>query len=464
MAAVYRGVDLELDRTVAVKLLHSHLAADDRAQQRFQSEARYAARLAHPNLVTIFDFGIDQQPFIVMEWVDGGSLRDRLNQGPLPLAEALHIVDAVCAGLTVVHDAGLVHRDIKPENILVTRNGPKVADFGIARTLADPGLTPTGQILGSPHYLAPEVVRGDDPAPASDQYAVGVLVFELLTGRVPLPAAVPEAILVRHALEPVPPPSGVRPQVPAGVDAAVARATAMDPSHRYPSVAELSAALRATIDRAPAGAATRVRSAPFDATAAARRPPDGQPVDPMLPGHTRRPRRPRRRRRILTWVVLAVVIVAALSALRGDRSDSTASADTARADVDAATINDQVADGSLSFTVTGFTCIGRRLDNATARGRFCRLTLEATNIGDEPHAMVAGMQRLIDARDREHKPDDAATIKANVGRDLKIWLGELNPGQTASGSLIFDIPTGAKPVVVRLHDGPISRGAVVRLR
>lgn len=481
MATVYRAVDGELDRPVAVKLLHPHLAEDDHARQRFRTEARHAARLSHPNLVTVFDHGIDGRPFIVMEWVDGGSLRDRLQrEGPLTPEATAEVVTALCAGLATVHEAGLVHRDVKPENVLLARAGPKVADFGIARALADPTLTPTGEIIGSPHYLAPEIVHGGDPTPASDQYAVGVLVFEVLTGRVPLPADNLEAIVLRHAREPVPPPSSVRAGVSPALDAVVTRATATDPADRHPSVDALSAALRAAVD-APSGGETLLRAAPFSTTTAA---PDatrdsvpgddtvgavtGRPAPPAAPPIRTR-RRPRRRR-LLRWALLALAVLVVLGWLSDDVADEAAGgAGTTTVagdgrDEDVAAVGHQVADGSLAFTVTDFDCVGRRLGDARADGRFCRLDLDVTNVEDDPHAMIAGMQRLIDADDREFKPHDAATIGANWGGDMEIWWGDLNPGRTVSGTIVFDVPTGATPVAVRLHDGFLSGGTVVGLR
>ncbi|MPZ87479.1 MAG: Stk1 family PASTA domain-containing Ser/Thr kinase [Nitriliruptorales bacterium] len=253
MATIFRAHDDTLDRDVAVKVLHDHLADDPSLLLRFRTEARHAASLMHPHIVNVFDQGVAELPYIVMEFVDGLSLREVLrDRERLSPGETLAVIDPVCAGLTRAHADGVIHRDVKPENVLIAaRDGTvKVADFGIARALASSGLTTTGTLIGSVHYLAPEIVDGREATPASDQYAVGVVIFELLTGRKPLPADSPMAVALRHAREPIPPPSQSA-EVPAAVDEVVARATAPDPSQRYPDVAGLAAALRAAVPGGP---------------------------------------------------------------------------------------------------------------------------------------------------------------------------------------------------------------------
>jgi beta-lactam-binding protein with PASTA domain len=254
MATIYRAVDESLERVVAVKVLHPHLAEDASFLARFRVEARSAAALLHPHIVTVFDQGTALLPYIVLEHVDGPSLRDVLNgRGRLPPAETLAVVEPVCAALVRAHAGGVVHRDVKPENVLVAADGtPKVADFGIARAVAETSVTQTGMLVGSVHYLAPELVEGQPATPASDQYAVGVLTFELLTGRKPLPADTPMAVALRHAREAVPAPSRYAPDVSKGLDRVVARATATDPRKRFADVAALAAALREAVPSGPA--------------------------------------------------------------------------------------------------------------------------------------------------------------------------------------------------------------------
>lgn len=280
MGTVYRGWDERLDRAVAVKVLHPHLAEDAEVRDRFQAEARHAARVRHANVVAVLDQDEhDDAPFIVMELVDGPSLRDVLDRRSwIEPTELFDVLVEVCAGLGAVHDVGLVHRDVKPENLLFDASGHvRVADFGIARALDSTRLTPVGTMLGSVQYMAPEVVLGQAATWASDQYSLGIVAFEALTGRTPLPAEVPMAAALRHAREQVPPPSSVRPDIAAAIDRVVMTATAKEPTARYASLDALLDALRAAVGGAteadgrprthvlPAPSPTTRRSAPASA-------------------------------------------------------------------------------------------------------------------------------------------------------------------------------------------------------
>jgi len=254
MATIYRARDELLDRDVAVKVLHPHLAEEPSAFQRFQVEARAAAGLSSPHVVSVFDQGVEGLPFIVMEYVDGPSLRDVLAlRHRLPPGEALAILEPVCAALARAHDAGLVHRDVKPENVLVaSEDGTvKVADFGIARVLAAARITDSDMLVGSVHYLAPEVVLGGEASPASDQYAVGLVLFELLTGRKPFSGGSRQAVALRRSREPVPLPSRFVTGVGLRLDAVVAVATALDPKARYPDLLAFARALRDAVPQGP---------------------------------------------------------------------------------------------------------------------------------------------------------------------------------------------------------------------
>jgi len=257
MATIYRARDLTLDRDVAVKVLHAHLVDDAGLRERFRTEARHAAKLLHPNIVNVFDTG-DRDgpgglPWIVMEYVDGPSLRDVLRErGSLRPGEALAVVEPLARALARAHAGGVVHRDVKPENVLVAPDGtPKIADFGIARAVAATSHTQTGTLIGSVHYMAPELVSGRPATTATDQYALGVLLYELLTGEQPLDADNAMAIALRHAQEPIPAPSARNPAVPAALDAVVARATAADPGARFASMDDFAAALRAAVPDGP---------------------------------------------------------------------------------------------------------------------------------------------------------------------------------------------------------------------
>lgn len=297
MASIYRARDLTLERDVAVKVLHAHLADEPPVLARFRTEAQHAAALAHPHVVSVFDQGGEQQPYIVMEFVDGPSLRELVRRrGRVPPEEALALLDPVCRALHRAHSLGMIHRDIKPENVLITGDGVvKVADFGIARAIEGSNHTQTGALVGSVHYLAPELVDHQRATAASDQYAVGVMLFELLTGRKALPAESPVAVALRHAREPIPPPSEFASDVPAALDEVIARACAFDPADRYADLAELLSALHAAVAEGPAPV-TIPRDQADASTVVA--PAEETPVPPSSPtGATPVPRSSRRRRR-----------------------------------------------------------------------------------------------------------------------------------------------------------------------
>ena len=192
MSEVYRGWDVRLDRRVAVKVLAGWLAADGDAVRRMEREARAVARLQHPNVVAVYDHGEDDggTPFLVMEWIEGRSLKDVVADGPLPEQEARRITLQLLAALEHAHEHGIVHRDIKPQNVLITPDGTaKLTDFGIARSIdATHGLTMAGQIVGTAAYLSPEQAKGQPVTAASDVYSVGAMLFELITGRPPFVA------------------------------------------------------------------------------------------------------------------------------------------------------------------------------------------------------------------------------------------------------------------------------------
>lgn len=255
MGEVWKGVDTALGRTVAVKLLHSNLADDPKFRSRFEMEARNAAALHDATIATIFDYGDDVDPkigthtaYLVMEYVDGVALSDLLT-GPLPPERAAFLVAQVADGLAVAHAAGIVHRDVKPANFLVTPDGRvKVTDFGIARARGAAVLTDSGTIMGTPHYVAPEVAAGKEATPASDLYSLGVVLYECLSGSRPFTAATPVAVALAH-LRDEPPP--LPESVPAGLRALVASAMAKDPGHRPPTAEQFAAALRSATTDAP---------------------------------------------------------------------------------------------------------------------------------------------------------------------------------------------------------------------
>ena len=237
MATVYEATDLRLDRTVAVKVMHEGLADDEEFVHRFQREARAAARLAHHNVVAVFDTGDDHGTlFLVMEYVPGLTMRDLIRkEAPMSPAKALAVIEPVLSALAAAHDAGILHRDVKPENVLLADDGRvKVADFGLARAInSETQHTATGGILiGTVSYLSPELVVNGKADARADVYAAGVLIYEMLTGHKPHQADSPIQVAYKHVHEDIPPPSASTRGIPPYVDALVARATARDTALR----------------------------------------------------------------------------------------------------------------------------------------------------------------------------------------------------------------------------------------
>jgi serine/threonine-protein kinase len=247
MATVYHAVDRRLDRDVALKVLHGHLAGDRGFAARFVREARAAARLSHPSVVGVFDQGQDGDLlFLAMEYLPGRTLRHVLvERGALTPKESFRVMDPVLDALAAAHRAGIVHRDVKPENVILTDDGRvKVADFGLARAATSTTAT-TGVLLGTVAYLAPELVARGVADERSDVYAAGVMLFEMLTGRQPFVGEIPAQVAYRHVHEDVPAPSDVAPTVPEALDDLVLAATGRDPDERPSDAGALLTMLRA---------------------------------------------------------------------------------------------------------------------------------------------------------------------------------------------------------------------------
>jgi serine/threonine-protein kinase len=251
MSSVFRARDLQLDRLVAVKILHERYVEDAEYVERFRREARAVAQLSHPNIVTVIDRGDDDgRQYIVFENVEGENLKELLQRtGRLPVRRALELAVAVAEGLSFAHERGLVHRDVKPQNVLLSREGEvKVTDFGIARSLhVEHGVTQTGTVLGTGEYLAPEQASGSRVSPATDVYSLGVVLWELLAGDVPFAGENFVAVALRHVNEPPPDLREVRPDVSPRLAAAVDRSLAKDPARRFPSMKALAHELRACL-------------------------------------------------------------------------------------------------------------------------------------------------------------------------------------------------------------------------
>ncbi|HET6571260.1 MAG TPA: protein kinase [Solirubrobacterales bacterium] len=253
MSNVYRATDLILERTVAVKILAEHLSDDERFVARFRREALAVAKLIHPNIVQVYDTGVDEsRHYIVMEYVEGRSGAQILQRhGPLDPEIAAEAGIQACAGLDYAHRRGIIHRDVKPGNLMVVGGpvggGPmtvKLTDFGIARALAQTRITQVGSVVGTAAYLAPEQVRGEEATPATDVYALGVVLYQFLTGRLPYEGSSLAELAVRQQNERPLPPSTYNDEVPETLGAAVLRALEGDPSRRYASADELAGGLQ----------------------------------------------------------------------------------------------------------------------------------------------------------------------------------------------------------------------------
>ena len=263
MAEVYRAEDLRLGRPVAVKILRQQYSNEQNLLRRFINEARSIAGFSHPNVVSVYDVGRDERYYyIVMEYVSGEDLRQRLERDQrLSVDEALDIVQQMARGIGYAHQRGLVHRDIKPGNILITKKGHvKVADFGIAKALASAGLTEPGVVWGTTAYLSPEQVRGEQATTESDVYAIGIVLYEILSGLPPFQGEDRVAIALKH-LHDDPPPFSEELKIPHGVTYLVQKALAKDPAKRFQHADEMAEALT---DYMRAGDLTPT-SAPFHA-------------------------------------------------------------------------------------------------------------------------------------------------------------------------------------------------------
>ena len=334
MATVYLATDQLLGRNVALKVMHPHLAeghAGNDFVARFRREAMSAARLAHPGLVAVFDQGQDgDTSYLVMEYIEGSNLRRTLlEKGPLPVGDALQTIEAVLEALAVAHAAGVIHRDIKPENVLVATDGSiKVADFGLARAMAEASTTSTGTVLGSVAYLAPELVTYGTSDERTDLYSVGVLLYELITGHQPFTGTTPLQIAYLHVSSDVPAPSALLEWLPAEVDSLVALLSSRNPDDRpADAAAALSLVRRTRTELDPdilsrrAGSVTRralLRSVP-KAVAAPRGSDDvadrlaasnGKASNGAAASPDRKQPKTRRRRR---WLLIPLAAAAALA-------------------------------------------------------------------------------------------------------------------------------------------------------
>ena len=251
MANVYLAYDTILERNVAVKILRGDLATDEKFVRRFQREALSASSLTNENIVEVYDVGEDNgEYYIVMEYVEGKHLKNLLKKrGKLTISEVIDIMLQVTSGLSVAHDSYIIHRDIKPQNIMILENGlVKLTDFGIAVAMNSTQLTQTNSVMGSVHYLPPEMASGKGATLQSDIYSLGILMYELLTGKLPFKGDNAVEIALKHLKEPMPSLRKELPDVPASIENIILRATAKNPKNRYTDAREMYEDLKTCLD------------------------------------------------------------------------------------------------------------------------------------------------------------------------------------------------------------------------
>jgi len=317
MANVYLAEDEVLGRRVAIKILNDRHAGDDQFVERFRREAKNAASLSHPNIVSIYDRGeAEGTYYIAMEYLDGRSLKELIvARGPAPVNVAIDYARQILAALRFAHRHGIVHRDIKPHNVLVDAEGRlKVTDFGIARAGASQ-MTEAGSIIGTAQYLSPEQAKGAPVDQTSDLYSVGVVLYELLTGAVPFTGDTPVEIAMKHLSSTPEPPSIRRAEVPRDLDKVVLRALAKDPADRYQSAEEMDADLArvasgAAVSPATEEAATAIISRPTAVTAIT--PPRTRETVPYAPPPAYYDYDEPRRRAVWPWIVALLFVIAAI--------------------------------------------------------------------------------------------------------------------------------------------------------
>ena len=258
MASVYKAYQANMDREVALKVLPRHFASDAEFVARFEQEAKVLAKLRHPHILPVHDYGeIDGYTYLVMPFIESGTLINVLRQGPLSLEEIENYIRQVGDALDYAHSQGIIHRDVKPSNVLVDERGNcMLVDFGIAKIVeSSNNLTQTGGILGTPAYMAPEQGRSGSTDARVDIYALGVILYEMATGRVPFKAETPIAVLVKHINDPLPMPRDENPNLPPQVEQVILKAMAKNPDDRFATAGEMVKALSGAVAEASRQAA-----------------------------------------------------------------------------------------------------------------------------------------------------------------------------------------------------------------
>ena len=483
MATVYEAVDLRLDRVVALKVMHAHLADDPDFVSRFEREAKAAARLTHPHVVGVYDQGkADGHVYLAMEYVPGRTLRDVMKQfGPLTPEQSLVLLDPILEALEAAHGAGFVHRDIKPENVLISDDGRvKVADFGLARAVETSNASATqGMIIGTVAYLSPEQVERGDADGRSDVYAAGILLFEMITGQVPHAGDSPLSVAYKHVNSDVPAPSTVNSAIQSDVDALVITATRRDPEARYPDAASFLAdvrRVRATLPRPRPFTDSRdtlvVDASMTQRIAAGARPPQEQQAAPI---EYRRSRKGR-------WIALIVAIAVLLAALGGwliagsilapkvpvptivGLTQSDAQATLTTAGLTLAVSEQQFSESAPKDTVIssdpapgGEVAEGGTVDAVISKGPERYAVPDVTGMTPDAAATEITAAKLV-AGAQSEVFDDTVAVGSVAGTDPKIGTS-VKPGTSVS----ILISKGPKPVPVPDIDGKKSAVAQAAL-
>ncbi len=477
MATIYRATDAQLGREVAVKVLHPEYGRDPDFVARFKQEAQAAASLSHPNIVGVYDFGTDAGgPYIVMELVDGEDVATLLaRNGPLPPRQAARLAAEAAHALGAAHARGIVHRDVKPGNILVSADGRvKVTDFGIARAWADARLTLPGVTLGSVHYFSPEQALGEQATEASDIYSLGIVLYELLTGRRPWEGDNAAAVAMARISAPPPLVSDVRPNVPPVLEAIDRRALSPDPAARFPSAVAMAQALESFLDEGaprPAGAAaagaavaaTAARAYAPDAYAGAATPPP-PPAAPAVPEPE-----PEEPEGTSPWIWLAGLLGLVILVVVGFLAFRLLSANTP-----------SVTPGPGTVTLPSF--VDQTYDNATATAQQLEIVLEpayvksndkaeGTIVSQDPPAGTEVERgstvkvEVVSGKELVEVPTlagltEAEAIRAITGAKLQLGVrtDDFDPAVPAGSVIGTTLPAGLTVPAGTPIDYEVSRG------
>lgn len=353
MATVYRARQLNVKRDVAIKIIESRLARNPDFIKRFEREAQTIAALNHPHILKLFDFGqLDDLLYLVMELQPGGSLASLIRRGNLPLEQVEDLLGQIASALDYAHEQGIIHRDLKPQNVLLDAKGHAIlTDFGIAKVLNDTtALTASGMAMGTPSYMSPEQWQGQTIDTRSDLYALGVMLFEMISNQLPFSGDTPAIVMYRHLQEPPPPISSLRPDIPDAVEQVLNKALAKDPARRFQSANEMAKAFKAAISSKP-----QARLDAQQPTTAALHPTtvQGGQITPLAAEKPQSGRSP-----LLiggALVVVALIAVVGFLLLRGQASTATPTATTAATAAAALTTPTQQAVASVTATLTSTT-------------------------------------------------------------------------------------------------------------